>query len=102
MSDSTEPLKDRIRRVADEFEKYVGPDGKVNATALVDRIEILTAEGRELREALRETIDRLVRTNDFKQWVLDGTADLTMFNVTTDGETMIFVHKLDSAAGSQK
>jgi len=52
MSDSTEPLKDRIRRVADEFEKYVGPDGKVNATALVDRIEILTAENRNLWDAI--------------------------------------------------
>ncbi len=41
MSDSGEDLKSKIRRVADEFEKYIGPDGRVNASALVDEIERL-------------------------------------------------------------
>lgn len=53
MSDSGEDLETKIRRVADEFHKYIGPDGRVNATALVDEI-------RRLRDAL-ELKDEMIQ-----------------------------------------
>ncbi len=53
MSDNGEPLQDKIRRVADEFEKYIGADGLLNASALVDEIERLSTEVMSLRGLVR-------------------------------------------------
>jgi len=52
--DNGENLKGKIRRVADEFEKYVGSDGKVNASALVDEISRLTAEVTRLQSVMQD------------------------------------------------
>lgn len=59
MSDSGEDLETKIRRVADEFHKYIGPDGRVNATALVDEI-------RRLRDALEQAQKQAVIDNQEK------------------------------------
>ena len=60
-----------------------------------DALERLNDENKGLVEGLREVVALLVSTGDFRDWMLDGSKDLSMFDATMDGETIYVVHKAD-------
>ena len=98
--------KDLIRRLdgwaaRDTVMSEFGPDEHIAGIAAKKIITLLT-ESSGLVAALREVIAMLIATDDFKKQVLEGTADLSMFNITDDGAVLTVTHKLDSDQVGQK